>query len=327
MASSTRKAAMVLKKLDPGTAAELLRAAEPMVIKQIAAELAHMQVAGEQDEDSLEPAQEFFEFMKSNSAGESTFLKDMLKNIMGDLQAAELLQEIETKVQSRDPFLNIRSADTEDIAMALLNEPPQVAALVLGELSVAKSAELLSLVPESTQDEAVKCMATGDKVPSEVKMKVATSIEQRFQLQAGKTMSSGKKDEQFRKVSLLLTGLEPDHREKLLKIITEQDQETGNAVRRLMVVWEDVPHIDDRGMQQALRAIDSGKLALALYGAAKPIVEKVRGNISERARDMLDEEVSLLSKPKKKDIQAAREGFLEALREMHDKGDLDFTDR
>ncbi|MCK4277171.1 MAG: hypothetical protein KAX78_11685, partial [Phycisphaerae bacterium] len=223
MSSSTRKAAMVLRKLGPDTAAELLRAAEPTVIKQIASELAHMQAAGEQDDDSLEPAQEFFRFMKSNSAGESTFLKEMLKNILGDPQAAQLLQEIETKVQSRDPFLNIRSADTEDIAMALLDEPPQVAALVLGELSVAKSAELLSLFPEPTRDETVRCMAISDNVPAEVKVQIAASIERRFQLQDGKTMSLGKKDEQFRKVSLLLTGLEPEPREKLLNIITEQD--------------------------------------------------------------------------------------------------------
>ena len=93
-----------------------------------------------------------------------------------------------------------------------------------------------------------------------------------------------------------------------------------------MVIWEDLIFVSDRGLQEALRTVDSRKLAMALTDASQAIVERVRTNISERARSMLEEESSLLSSPKPAEIEEAREAILDALREMNTKGELEFEE-
>ena len=93
-----------------------------------------------------------------------------------------------------------------------------------------------------------------------------------------------------------------------------------------MIMWEDVPLVGDRDFQELLRQTDSKLLALALVGAEQAIFAKIRDNISDRAASMLDEEASLLSSPKADEIEAAREGILDGLRELNVKGELTFEE-
>jgi flagellar motor switch protein FliG len=89
-----------------------------------------------------------------------------------------------------------------------------------------------------------------------------------------------------------------------------------------MITWEDIPSIADRSLQEALRTVESSKLAVALYGADEEIVQKIRSNISERAAAMLDEEISLMQEPLEKEILDAREEVVNPLRDANESGTL-----
>jgi flagellar motor switch protein FliG len=94
-----------------------------------------------------------------------------------------------------------------------------------------------------------------------------------------------------------------------------------------MITWEDITSVADRSMQESLRSVDSGKLALALYGADEDIAAKIRSNISDRARGMLDEEISLMQEPLEKEVLEAREQVIKPLREANEEGKLRVTGR
>jgi flagellar motor switch protein FliG len=80
-------------------------------------------------------------------------------------------------------------------------------------------------------------------------------------------------------------------------------------------------------MQEALRAVEPSRLAVALYGADEDIVQKIRSNISERAAAMLDEEISLMQEPLEKEILDAREEVVSPLRDANEQGTLRVTGR
>ncbi len=75
-------------------------------------------------------------------------------------------------------------------------------------------------------------------------------------------------------------------------------------------------------MQEALRAVEPGRLAVALYGADEDVVQKIRSNISERAAAMLDEEISLMQEPLEKEVLNAREEVVGPLRDANEQGTL-----
>jgi flagellar motor switch protein FliG len=130
----------------------------------------------------------------------------------------------------------------------------------------------------------------------------------------------------LRKVALVLSGLDKEKRDSMLKEIETRDKETARTVKALMVTWDDIPKIEDRSLQQVLRNIEAAVLAKALHGADAVIAAKIRSNISERASEMVDEEASLMGEPRKKDVLMAREEVVKPLREANEAEELLFIE-
>ena len=127
-------------------------------------------------------------------------------------------------------------------------------------------------------------------------------------------------------MAIVLSGLEKDKRDALLGVIQNRDGEIATLVRSLMVTWEDIVKIEDRSLQQALRSVEPAVLAKALHGAEPNVRDKIMSNISERMKEMIEEEASLMGEPRKKDVIAAREQVALPLREANEAGELMFIE-
>ena len=125
---------------------------------------------------------------------------------------------------------------------------------------------------------------------------------------------------------VILRNLGPELREGLLGAIKQADEEASTKVADLMIIWEDIPQVSDRPLQDALRGIDARKMALALSNADEAVAQKIKANISERAKEALKEEASLMSAPKEAEIKEAREQIVASLRALDAKGELTFMD-
>lgn len=332
--TGTRKAAMLLMSLDPPTAAELLKAVELTTITEIAAELASLDAAEYDASTGDEPVREFHGFLAAGRAGDSAtaFMRRMLTSAVSRQDIDRVLSDVEEALRLRDPFRTIRESSTGALAAALRGESAQVAAMVLGSLPPKQSAELLTMLDEEIRVETVRGMASNETVAPEAKLRVAMAVEARLRTPADEGAAPvpdeqpETADQRCRRAALLVRGLKPEFRENLMAQILSVDEETGKQVQRMMVMWEDLATIAERSLQEALRSVDSRRLALALTDAEPAAVERIRSNISERASSMLDEEVTLLTAPKADDIAASREAILDALRDLNAEGELYFED-
>ena len=335
--SSFTKAAKLLMTLDPGTAGKLLKSASPQTVKQIAAELAYLRNTGSPGQvDFSEAVREFLGLL--NEAGkrsEGDFVEEILQNSLGREECVSAIKQVQDLVQARDPFVDIRPANVKAIAKALEGESAQVAAMILAELTPKKSAQLLALLPEDMKAQVVLGMAGAAQASVEARLRVATVIAERMTqaVSQGDTTvpdetvpSDDARQQQLRKIALVLRSLDPEFRSSMVESIGKQNEQDGQEVQSLMVTWEDLKSVSERPLQEALRTADAGQLALALVEADEVTAAKIRQNISERAAAMLDEEASLLSSPKAEDIEQAREKILKTLREMNSKGELTFEE-
>ena len=331
--STARKAALLLRRLDPATAGELLGAAPPETVKQIATELATLDATG-QGAGPEDPAAEFLGLLTGNARPDSqTFVRDVVAGAVGREKSEEILGEVRRLVKGRDPFLPIRQADVDLLAAALRGQHPQAAALVLMELDPQKSATLIPLLDESIRGEAVRRMILGERVSPEARGRVADMIRGRLEelASSGQTPAAaaggGSDDARLRRVALLMRRLRKDLRDGLLESIKQRSPDEARQVQDLMVMWEDLPLLSDRSLQDILRTMDAGGLALALHGADDDVDRKIRNNISDRAAAMVEEEISLMRHPKIEDIEAAREKILSELRQLNAAGELTFEER
>jgi flagellar motor switch protein FliG len=327
-----QKAALLLTSLDAATAAEMLKGLDAVVVQELAVELSYLDATGFRDpRQTTEVARQFCQSLQQKPGFHfKNFLRDMLHNSVGEDQAARIQQEIQDLLQKRDPFLSIRSTDLQTLAGVLETEHPQAVAVVLSELPPKKGSELLGLLGEGVRISAISRMTSIAAIPREAKARIAQMIQRRLEgaggaSQAG-TAVAVRPEQSLRQVAILVRNLDKEIRDDVLDAIRQKDQEAGDKIANLMIVWEDLSLVSRRSLQQGLRGIDERQLALALHEAPEEIVRSVKGSISERSAAMVDEEKSLMAAPKKDDVRLARERILNALRELSKKGELTFEE-
>ena len=328
-----QKAAMLLTSLDVATAAELLKGVDPKVVEELAMELASLEASGLcNSKEQGKVVQEFCNSLrKSPSQGVNLgrFLNEMLAKILGEEKAEQIRTQIKKATAHKDIFISIRSADADELVVALEGEHPQTIAVVLSELDPKKSQEVLSLLNEEDRLKTVWKMTAPEPLGFGVKQRIASMISERLKNFKGEVFVAkpGKREENLRKLAIVLSGLEKELRDQLLGEIIKHDEETGKTVRNLMVTWEDILSVANRSLQESLRTAEPSKLALALYGADEEIAQKIRSNISERAGAMLDEEIKLMQEPLEKEVLDAREEIVKPLREANEEGKLRMVGR
>jgi flagellar motor switch protein FliG len=328
--SGKQKAAMLLMNLDTLTAVELLKGLDADEIQEIAIELAKIDASEQRDvKEQAKVAREFCNTLQQEQSQKfnvKAFLKEMLVNVLDKEKAEQIQSQVKKATEQKDLFLDIRQASTDELVLALDGEHPQTIAVMLSELPPKKSQEVLSLLNEETRLKAVCKMTNPEPMGSGVRQRMASTITNRLKSFKGETLVE-RPEQTLRKLALVLSGLEKDMRDPMLNEIGKNDEETAAMIRRLMITWEDITSVADRSMQESLRSVDSGKLALALYGADEDIVQKIRSNISDRAKRMLDEEISLMQEPLEKEVLEAREEVVRPLREANEEGTLRVTGR
>jgi len=326
-----QKAALLLTSLDAATASELLKGLDAKVVQELAVECSYLDAAGHRNaKQTAEIARQFCKSLQDRSGFQfKSFLREMLRNTLGEDKARQIQRDIQDLIQKRDPFMTVRATSTETLAAVLETEHPQAVAVVLSELPAKKGSEILGRLGEGMRVSAVSRMTSIASITPEAKARIAQVIRKRLEAPAGEQAGAEiqvRPEQSLRKVAIIVRNLDKEIRDGVLEAIRQKDKDAGEKISTLMIIWEDIPSVSDRSFQQALRGMDERQLALALQGASEEISAKIKSNISERAAAMVDEETSLMSAPKKEDINQAREKIVAALRELNGKGELTFTE-
>lgn len=326
-----QKAAMLLMSLDAATATELLRGVETKVVQELAVELSYLDAAGYRSSNqTAEIARQFCSSLQKKPEFDvQSFLKEMLKGTVGEEQATQIQTQIQDLVEKRDPFIAIRSADSQTLASVLEDEHPQAVAVVLSEMPAKKSSEMLGLLGEGMRLSAISRMTSVETVTAEAKARIAQMVRKRLEAATasqGSTASQAQPEQSLRKVAIILRNVDKELRDGVLTAIQQKDKQVSETIINLMIVWDDIPQVADRSLQEALRGIDGRQLALALHKADEAINQRIRSNISERAAAMVDEEASLMAAPKKEEVKEARENIVGVLHEMNSNGELTFIE-
>jgi flagellar motor switch protein FliG len=206
--------------------------------------------------------------------------------------------------------------------------------VVLSELPEDKNSEVLSFLDWGIRVSVVSRMSSCGVMSAEAKTRIAETVCKRLEAIAAPVLScetknggageplSAQSEPSLRKLAVVLRNLGKEIRDGLLSAIQGKNRQAGEMVADLMIVWEDIPHIADRSLKEALRRIGVRKLGLALVRADERFFQKMKSNISEPMGVMLEEEAMFMSAYKKKDVEEAREEIVRVLREMNERGEL-----
>jgi flagellar motor switch protein FliG len=113
-----------------------------------------------------------------------------------------------------------------------------------------------------------------------------------------------------------------DSEGEVLRGLSELHPELADEVRALMFVFDDITTLRDRDLQEVMRMIEPKDLALAIKGVGDEVRHAVIRNISDRARESLQEESEVLGAVRLTDVEAARTRIIAQIRELEDAGKI-----
>jgi cell division protein FtsZ len=119
------------------------------------------------------------------------------------------------------------------------------------------------------------------------------------------------------KQKLLLLG---DDDLTFIDACRKADEVLCQRLQDLMFVFEDLLEIDDRGIQELLREVDTNTLVLALKAAVPAMRDKFLSNMSQRAAEMLKDDLESRGPVKLSEVETSQKLILQTVRKLAEDG-------
>ena len=317
--SGIDKAAILVLMLDEEAAGAMLGRLPDETVEEVTRVLAQL---GEIPPNISEQVlQEFYGLRvasQRSKEGGLDYAKMLLRNSLDPKMADRIVQQIQTQVQ-RTPFSFLQRAESENLLTFIQDEHPQTIALILSHLAHHKAAEILVGLPEQKQVEVVRRVANMEQTNPDVIRQVEAGLESRL---SNMLLHSVEKVGGVPTVSEILNLCDRASEKSILEGIESEDPELVEEIRRLMFVFEDIKKVDDKGIQSVLKEVDNEELCLALKTASEELKEKIFGNMSSRASELIKEDMEYMGPVRLTDVEGAQQRIVDIVRRLEEAGEI-----
>jgi len=313
------KAAIVLYSLGEEAASEVMKYMEHDDVREISKSMTQMQSIASTVMDQM--LDEFYDRV-SNEEGvivtiEEDYIKNIISNVLGEKTADRILESI--SLQEDSSYIEIfRNLDIRVLAEFIKNEHPQTISLVLSQLLPEEAGDVLTSLPEALQTDVIERMANLENVPPEVLRDVANVLETEIKSAQTTTRKIGG----VKSISEILNSMDRQMSSGILSRIEENDPEMAEEIRQNMFIFEDILKIEDRGIQEILKEISTDILARAMKTSGEGIQDKIFKNMSERAAEMLKEDIDDMGPTRLAEIEKAQNEIVKVALKLADEGKI-----
>jgi len=108
----------------------------------------------------------------------------------------------------------------------------------------------------------------------------------------------------------------------ILDRIEETDPEVAEAIRKKMFTFEDLEGLDNRSLQMIMREVNNDTLTLALKTATDKVKAKIFGNISNRAAEMIQEDLEAMGPVRLSEVESRQQDIVKIALKLEEEGQL-----
>ncbi|OWW21325.1 flagellar motor switch protein FliG [Noviherbaspirillum denitrificans] len=313
------KGAILMLALGEEEAAEVMKYLGPREVQKLGAAMSAMKaVASEQLEAVLADFREETEQNTSFGLDSDEYIRTVLTKALGEDKASSLLTRI---LGTRDAsgIESLKWMDAQSVADLIRNEHPQIIATILVHLERYHACEVLTYFTERLRNDVVLRIATLDGVQptalrelNEVLTKLLTGNENLKKKPIGGVRTAAE----------ILNFMSGDTETSVMDNLKNYDSDLAQKIMDEMFVFDNIIDIDDRGIQVLLREVQSESLIVALKGANQDLREKIFKNMSQRAAEMMREDLESKGPVRLSEVEAQQKEILQIVRRLADEGQI-----
>ena len=247
------------------------------------------------------------------------FLRAVLNRALGEERAKLLLDRI---FQASDTagIESLKWMDGPTVAELIKNEHPQVIASILVHLERDHAAQILNNFVERLRGEVIMRIATLDGIQPAALRELSETL--------SKVLSSGAENISkapmggIRVAAEILNFVGATNEATVMESVREHDADLAQKVMDEMFVFDNLLDLDDRSIQLVLREVQSESLILALKGTSEEMRNKIFGNMSQRAAEMLKDDLESKGPVKVSEVEGEQKEILKIVRRLVEEGQI-----
>jgi flagellar motor switch protein FliG len=218
----------------------------------------------------------------------------------------------------------VQNIDPNQLMQLIKDEHPQTIALILAHLDSSVASDILGRLPEDVITDVAFRIANLNNVLAGMVKEVDKVFEE---ILKNKDHVSTQEAGGVGRLAEILNQIDGGTVEQIIDEIEENDPDLAEEIKQMMFVFEDIVLVDDKGLQKVLRNVESQELAVALKAASEDVKEKIFRNMSQRAAEILKEEMEVTGSVRMKDVTDAQQKVTRIVQDMERKGELIITGR
>ncbi|QDT17641.1 flagellar motor switch protein FliG [Alienimonas californiensis] len=317
--NDARKAAVLLLSLDRAAAQKVLALLPKRAVEAVSAEIVRVDdVTAEQQAAVLTEFETRHAARVKVERGGLKGAEELLAGSLGEEAAREVVENLRQNLDSV-PFSFLQKAGADNLLTFVSEEHPQTIALILSHLPAGLAAEVISGLTPDKQIDVIRRVAGMEQTSPDVVEEVEASLRRRMTSTFDQTLE---KAGGAPRVAEILNVTDRMTNKGILESLDRDDADLADQIRRLMFVFDDLLKLDNKAIQALLKEVDTSRWALALKGAGQELTDKVLGNLSQRAADMLREEMDYLGPVKLSEVEAAQGAVVDTVRRLEDSGEI-----
>jgi flagellar motor switch protein FliG len=317
--NGTSRAAVLLLTLGEDSAAEVLKHMGPKEVQRVGSAMASMKnVPREQVSKVLQDFSETVQEQTALGVGAEDYIRTVMVGALGEDKAKGLMDRI-LLGSSTKGLEALKWMDARAVAELIRLEHPQIQAIVLSYLDNDHAAEVIGFFPERTRHDVLLRIATLDGIQPSALQELDDILERQFQ---GNQNVQSSSVGGVKAAADILNFVDSSIEGQILEAIKDTDAEIGQQIQDLMFVFDNLVEVDDRGIQALLREVSSETLILALKGADESMREKIFGNMSKRAAEMMRDDLENKGPVRLSEVEGAQKEILAIARRMSESGEI-----
>jgi flagellar motor switch protein FliG len=322
--TGTERAAILLLTLGEQEAAQVLKHMGAKEVQRIGAAMAKLsKVSKEEVHNVIKDFTSSVESQTSVGVGAEDFLRKVLVDALGQEKASSIIDRISIG-RSTKGLEALKWMDARAVSELIRLEHPQIIAIVLAYLEPDQSAEILAALPANMRSDIMVRIATLDGVQPSALSELDDIMEKTF---AGKGTTRTSALGGAKAAANIINNLEPSQEGAIMEQIIQTDEALGARIADLIFVFDNLLEIDDRSMQELLRQVASDKLLLAMKGCEDAMKDKIFKNMSQRAAEMLKDDLESKGPVRISEVEAAQKEILQTARKLAESGAIQLASK
>jgi flagellar motor switch protein FliG len=318
--SGLTKGAILMLALGEEGASQVMKYLGPREVQKLGEAMTSMKsIPQEEVETVLESFNTVVDLNSSLGLDSNDYIRTVLTKALGDDKASSLLNRILGGGSDASGIESLKWMDSESVADLVNNEHPQTIATILVHLERDQACEVLNCFTERLRNDVLLRIATLSGVQPTALRELNDVL---TKLLSGNDVMKKQPMGGTRTAADILNFMSGDNEAAAMEYLKSYDPEMAQKIMDEMFVFENILDIEDRSIQLLLREVQSDSLIIALKGASEEMREKIFKNMSQRAAEMMRDDLESKGPVRLSEVEMQQKEILVIVRRLADEGQI-----